>query len=252
MRNYAKAVFVFAALAAVSACGDNNTAAPVAQAPVAKAPANFSQVGDPVVFRVNNSYGATQLIGQQVISIPAGAICDLTSGYGSTFWDQPCAPLVGSVVVTATVFTSPDGQPYVDFQPAMRFSPDKQVMLFMRDGATDPRKLTGVKYCNALLICTDESLSDPSLKPFRISRTHIIGRRVKHFSGYTVNWEGDCPGTAEPIGDGTYYCEVEDGGGATRRSGYMVASGEDITDIMKDDNNNQGDDNKGDKKKDQQ
>jgi hypothetical protein len=252
MRNYAKAFFAFAALAVVSACGDSSTVAPVAQAPVAKAPANYSQVGDPVVFRVDNAYGATQLIGGQVVSIPAGAICDpATSGYGPTYWDQPCDPLVGSVEITATVFTNSFGQPYVDFQPAMRFSPDQQVMVFMRDGTTDPSKLTGMMYCNADLVCVDESLADPSLKPFRVTRSHIIGRRVKHFSGYNVNWEGDCPGTATPIGDGTYYCEVEDGGGAERRSGYMVASGEDITDIMKDDNNNQ-DENKGDKKKDQQ
>ena len=252
MRNYAKAVIALAALAAIGACGDNNAAAPVAQAPVAKAPANFSQVGDPVVFRVDNAVGATQAVNGQVISIPAGAICDLeTSGYGSTFWDQSCDPLVGSVVITATTFTGPDGEPYVDFQPAMRFSPDKQVMLFMREGASDGTKMTAVRYCNAVLYCVDESLADASLVPFRVGDTRIIGRRVKHFSGYVVGYEGDCPGTAEPIGDGTYYCDVGDEGGMTRRSGYMVASGEDITDIMKDDNNNQ-DDNKGDKKKDQQ
>lgn len=252
MRNYAKAVFAFAALAAASACSDNNVAAPVAQAPAVRAPANFSQVGDPIVFRVNNAEGATQLIGNQVISIPAGAICDLsTSGYGATFWDQSCNPLVGSVVITATVFTSPEGQPYVDFQPAMRFSPDKQVVLFMQEGANDGTRMTAIKYCNADLYCVDESLADPSLIPFRIGDTKIIGRRVKHFSGYWLDYGGDCPGTVEDMGDGNYWCEVDDEGGMTRRSGYMVASGEDITDIIKDDNSDQGDD-KGDKKKDQQ
>ena len=236
-RNYAKAFFAFVALAYVGACADN-TAAPVAQAPAIVAPANFSQTGYTVVFRVNNSEGVTKKIGANVINIPAGAICDLTtSGYGKSFWDKPCTPLKGSVVITATVFSGPDGQPYVDFQPAMRFAPNKEVTLFFREGHTDGTRSPTIKYCDALGVCYDESITDVSLRPFRIGKTNILGRRLKHFSGYVVVYEWEGPGTATPLPDGNgYFCED---GGLTRRSGYMVASGEDVSDVMKD--HDQGD-----------
>jgi hypothetical protein len=230
MRNYAKAFFAFGMLAMAGACADN-AAAPVAQAHVIAAPANFSQTGAAVVFRVNNSEGITKKIGAQVINIPAGAICDLTtSGYGKAFWDKPCSPLKGSVVVTATIFQGPNGEPYVDFQPAMRFAPNKEVMLFFREGKTDGTKQPSVLYCDATANCYDESISDAALKVFRIGKTNILARRVKHFSGFTVRYEWECPGTATPLSSGEgYFC---DDGGFTRRSGYMVASGEDVSDVM--------------------
>jgi hypothetical protein len=232
MRNSAKAFFAFAALAMVGACADDNTA-PVALAPAVSAPANFSAAGAPVIFRVNNSEGITKKIGAHVINIPAGAICDLaTSGYGKTLWDKPCSPLKGSVVITATVFSGPDGQPYIDFQPAMRFAPNKEVTLFFREGRSDGTKQPTIEYCDAAGVCIDESITDSSLRPFRIGKTNILGRRVKHFSGYVVRYEWECPGTATPLGDGQgYYCDTD--GGITRRSGYMVASGEDVSEVMK-------------------
>src|SRR3982751_5133224 len=103
-RNSAKAFFAFATLALVSACADNNAVAPTAEAPAFGAPANFLKTGYVIAFRVDNSKGATQLIGDHVINIPANAICDLTtSGYGTTFWNKSCSPMKGSVVITATV-----------------------------------------------------------------------------------------------------------------------------------------------------
>jgi hypothetical protein len=223
MRSYAKAVFTVATMALIGACSDKDAVAPVAETPAIVAPANFLQIGKPVVFRVNNAQGTTQQIGQHVIYIPAGAICDLTtSGYGPTTWDKDCSPLRGNIVITATVFNGLDGQPYVDFEPAMRFAPDKQVMLFFREGRSNTSsQMVSVKYCNALVFCVDESLTDSSLKPFKIGSS-ILGRRLKHFSGYVVAYD-QCAGP----------CAAD--AGLLRRSGYMVASGEDITDVMKDD-----------------
>ena len=74
MRNYARAVFVFSALAMLGACADNNTVAPVEETPAFVAPANFLRVGYVVAFRVENAKGITQKIGDHVISIPANAI----------------------------------------------------------------------------------------------------------------------------------------------------------------------------------
>ena len=219
MRNYAKAFFAFSALAFAGACSDNNTVAPTAEAPAFVAPANFLRIGYVITFRVDNQRGATQKIGDHVLSLPANAVCDLgRSGYGETMWNKSCTPLKGSVVITATVLQGPDGEPYIDFQPAMRFAPNKEAMLFFRE---DKATSVSVKYCNNLGYCVDESLNDPSLKPFRVNR-NIVGRRVKHFSGYVIAYECK-PDEA---------CETS---GMMRRSGYMVASGEDIGDVMKGD-----------------
>jgi hypothetical protein len=241
-RSVAKAFFAFSVLGLAAACADNSAVAPVAQEHVVSAPANFLQVGSSVTFRVYNSYGATQLVGSHLIYIPANAICDFSSGYGPQFWDKSCEPLRGSTTITATVFAGPDGQPYVDFQPAMRFAPNKEVMLFFREGRTDGTKVAGVKFCNEAGYCVDESIADPSLRPFRVGQTSIIGRRVKHFSGYTVTYEEQCLGNILSLGDGNSICDVVEGvvGGLFRRSGYMVASGEDVRDVM-----GQEDDDKG-------
>jgi hypothetical protein len=233
-RNSAKAFFAFAALALVGACADSSAVAPTAEAPAFVAPANFANTGYMVVFRVNNSEGITKKIGNHLINIPAGAICELgKSGYGATQWDKPCDALRGSIVIKATVLEDADGQPYIDFQPAMRFAPNKEVMLFLRQGRNSAMKQLIVNYCNNSGTCMDESLTDASLAPFRIGNTPVIARRLKHFSGYMVAWAGDCLGSIINNGDGTYWC---DGGigGMTRRSGYMVASGEDVSDVMND------------------
>jgi hypothetical protein len=232
-RTYSPAIFALSGLLLLGACADNSTVGPVVHQKTPFHPANFSQVGEEITFRVDNSEGVVKQVGSHVLYIPAGAICDLeTSGYGSTMWDAPCAPMAGSVVLTATVFRGPNGEPYVDFQPSMRFAPEKNVMLFLTDaGSATPQELS-VKYCNDEGTCVDESNTDESLRPFHIANSSIIGRRVKHFSGYFVVFEGECMGSVVSNGDGTFWCEGLNS--LERRSGYMVASGEDITDVMKD------------------
>jgi hypothetical protein len=225
MRNYAKAFFAFAAISMVGACADQNVSAPTVGAKSAafKAPANYLTIGTTTVFTVNNSTGAIQRIEDHVLAVPAGAICALNSTYGSTEWDKPCTPLSGSVTFTATVLQGPDGEPFIDFQPSVRFSPTKQVMLFFKNTSTKAGTLA-VVYCNNLGTCHDESLSDASLKPFRVGTTSMIGRRVKHFSSYTVWTVDECPsGNVTIEGDGTIWCHD---GGLARKSGYMVASGQ--------------------------
>jgi hypothetical protein len=216
-------IAALAALAALGGCADNNTAPPVAEVAARVAPANFSQIGSSVVFSVNNRDGIIQEIGDHVLYMPSNAICDIaSSGYGSTTWDKNCRALRGSITITATIFIGPEGQPYVDFEPAMRFAPDKQVLLFLREGRDSGNHMVQVKYCNQVGYCVDESLADPSLKPFRVDSYSIIGRRIKHFSGYVIAYE-QCPDGLSCQGDG----------GLMRRSGYMVASGENTLDILK-------------------
>ncbi|MEO5567787.1 MAG: hypothetical protein ABIR92_04815 [Gemmatimonadaceae bacterium] len=230
-RNYAKAFFAFVTIGMATACADT-TVAPTAEVSAFTAPASFTKVGQSHTFRVSNNAGSTERIGSHVITIPAGAICDPeTSGYGPTQWDKPCTPLAGSILITATVMVGEENQPYVDFQPALRFSPSKVVMLFLRNGRSSEPAQLGVDYCNNLGVCFDESLDDASLKPFRVGRTSMIGRRVKHFSGYQVTIGARCVGTLTQELDGTWMCVEE---AMARRSGYMVASGKDDEDKDKD------------------
>src|ERR1043165_3117656 len=161
-RNTAKAFFALAALVMVNACADTTAVAPTTEAAPFVAPANFLKTGYVVAFRIDNGKGATQLIGDHVISIPANAICDLTkSGYGTDYWNKSCSPMKGSVVVTATVLKGPDGEPMIELQPAMRFAPNKEVMLFFKDGKSGSKNVS-VNYCNNAGLCVDESLNDPS------------------------------------------------------------------------------------------
>ena len=238
-RTYAKAFLAIVTIGMAGACADSSVA-PTAEVPAFTAPANFARVGNSIVFRVNNSEGITKRLGKHAITIPAGAICDLTtSGYGTTSWDKPCSPLKGSVVITATVLQDGDGQPYVDFQPAMRFAPSKEVVLFLRQGSNTAKKQLTVEFCDNLGFCADESLNDASLKPFRIGTTSILGRRLKHFSGYAIIAGGECQGQVSQDENGNYICDS--GSGMTRKSGYMVASGEDVADVLKEDKDKKSD-----------
>ena len=220
-KNYAKAFFAFAAVGLMSACADNSVA-PVEQAPVAfKAPAAYSTQVGTATFTVNNSTGGVFRLGNHVIAIPAGAICSLTSSYGATEWNKPCTRLSGSVTIKATMMKDDENHPYVDFQPAMRFSPDKEVMLFLKNGFSRNATELGLAYCDNLGNCVDESLNDASLAPFRVGRSSYLGRRLKHFSGYSVTAGRGCIGILTDLGDG-WICLNE---GLLRKSGYMVASG---------------------------
>jgi hypothetical protein len=231
-RNYAKAFFAFVTIGMAGACADSTVAPNAAEVAAFKAPAAFTKVGVTQTFRVYNSQGITQRVGATVINIPAGAICSLTSSYGTTEWDKPCQALQGSVLITATVLYDSEDRPYVDFQPAMRFAPNKEVRLFLKNGrAAQPTELT-VNYCNAALVCVDESITDPTLKTTRVGQTPYMTRRVKHFSGYMIAVGKTCSGYMTQDSEGTWICNSE---GATRKSGYMVASGK--TDEKKDKDN---------------
>jgi hypothetical protein len=221
-RNYAKAFFAFVTIGLAGACADSNVAPTTSQDVVAfTAPAGFDKVEGKITFRVNNKAGIEQRLGDHFISIPAGAICNPgTSGYGPTEWKKSCKPMHGTIMITATMMRDNNNRPYVDFQPALRFSPDKQVMLFLQNGRAPQATTLFVEYCDNAGRCVDESLEDPSLKPFRVGKTSMIGRKLGHFSGYTIGYGQPCSGSLTP--DGTWICDND---GLMRRSGYMVASG---------------------------
>jgi hypothetical protein len=149
------------------------------------------------------SAGGTYRIGDSfyTLTVPANAVCSLSSSYGPGTWDSPCTTLGSdeSITVTATYGITLNG-PAVDFSPALRFSPDAQVTLStslysnVLTSASDyfashPSALRffGMYYETTLgsSLVTDAA-TDPSLVTHVNLNTGIVWRRVKHFSGYSV------------------------------------------------------------------
>jgi hypothetical protein len=150
-------------------------------------------------FDVDPNVNQSLTLGASHLDIPAYAVCDLDeSTYGPGHWDEDCKPQGRRFKLTAVVRNAATDHPSVDFQPALRFSPNKNVnlYLFVTDDATlDASRV--VKYCNATG-CVDESIADPSLASSVDLENRVVFRRIKHFSGYLVSTfaevEGALPG----------------------------------------------------------
>jgi hypothetical protein len=220
-RNYAKAFFAFVTIGLAGGCADSVIAP--SQIVGFKAPAGFNRLVGTESFWVG-AEGITQRLGLHSIEIPSGAICDpAISTYGPGEWDQPCTPLARPIQITATIMEDDRGFPYIDFQPALRFVPTREVNLYLRSGKGPRPQMLNTVYCNNEGVCVDEAANDATLQTRRIGRSAILVRRIKHFSGYSINIGDECPGTVTEELDGTLMCWEDVGN--ERRSGYMVASG---------------------------
>ena len=111
-----------------------------------------------------------------------------TTPYGPNFWNQECAEEQGSVTITAVIRNAQTNSPSIEFSPAMRFSPDRNVQLYLKvDNAATLSSMAKVLYCGPFsTLCTDESVSDSSLRTTIDAANNTVFRRIKHFSGYTV------------------------------------------------------------------
>jgi hypothetical protein len=139
-------------------------------------------------FVIDPSQEQSLSLGASHLDIPANAVCDLaSSSYGAGHWDESCAPQTDTFTITAVVRNAATDHPSVDFEPALRFSPDKNVglYLYVTDDATlDASRL--VEYCNAHG-CVDESIADPSVASNVDLANRVVFRRIKHFSGFMVS-----------------------------------------------------------------
>ena len=136
------------------------------------------------------------VLGLNRLDIPGGAICDLlTSGYGPAFWNRPCDSQKKSVTLTVVIKNSQSAHPEVQFYPAMRFSPNKTVQLFMYAPKVSQKDAKNwlMYYCpdKGMGSCIDESLTDSQLTTYIDYRASVLFRRVKHFSGYVVAENGE-------------------------------------------------------------
>jgi hypothetical protein len=138
-------------------------------------------------FVIDPSQAQSLSLGASHLDIPANAVCDLaSSSYGVAHWEESCDAQTDTFTIRAVVRNAASDHPSVDFEPALRFSPDKQVGLYLfvtNDATLDASRV--VKYCNANG-CIDESVSDPSLVSSVDLENRVVFRRIKHFSGYVV------------------------------------------------------------------
>jgi hypothetical protein len=217
----AKAFFAVVSLAFAGACADS-VSAPTSDVS-AKGPAGFDRVIGVERFRYTPNTGVSKRIGDHMIVMPAGSICDpATSGYGPEFWDAPCTPVNHSIVITATTMADVEGHPYIQFLPDLRFAPTKEVYLYLKDSKHSRAQNLSINWCpTGSATCIDEAALDPSLATERVGKSSILGRRLKHVSGYSITARGDCSGGVTVGDDGGLVCL--DAGFA--RSGYILASG---------------------------
>ena len=149
-------------------------------------------------------------LGPNRLEIPAWAVCKLgTTSYGPEFWNASCTPQTTLVQLTITVKNAASDNPSVDFQPAMRFSPQKVVSLYFYVPNVSQQDATNwvITYCpnagSGLTSlsssnsgsgstgtsggCVNEALTDPDLQTFVDYDANMLFRRLKHFSRYQVD-----------------------------------------------------------------
>ena len=151
-------------------------------------------------FSIDPTRDQVLAIGASQLSIPANAICDLaTSSYGAAHWNESCSLQTEALTITAVVKNAATDHPSIDFQPAMRFSPDKTVSLYLvasNQATLDASRV--MKYCNETS-CVDEALTDSELTSNVDVENKVVFRRIKHFSGYVIAQLADAVEDALPF-----------------------------------------------------
>ena len=144
---------------------------------------------------IDPRYNQSLSLGPNKLVIPAYSICNLlTSGYGPATWNTSCTPHTLPVTITVVIKNSQSDHPQVDFFPAMRFNPTKNVQLFMyvpSVSSTDAANWV-MKYCNDAGACSDESTTDRYLVTYVDKTASVLFRRIKHFSGYLGTGRDEC------------------------------------------------------------
>ena len=138
--------------------------------------------------------GGLFLVGNNAVVFPSQSVCDpATSGYGAATWDLPCTPLQSTLKVHAEVRRS-DGRAWVDFTPSLRFVPSSNpsnwvwMAMYTPDaaGSTDLSKYNILWARSIGGETVDEATSDPSMRTYVDTFLGLSLRRIKHFSGFTI------------------------------------------------------------------
>ena len=178
--------------------------------PSSSGTASFSDMSQDGTYNVSidPNVANTLVMAGSKLEIPAGAVCALgTSGYGSTFWNAPCAPETRVVQLTVTVNSTSGSGASIDFNPALRFNPQSTVMLTLSapNVSRQDAKNWLILYCATSTSttsgngsggsgsgkdgskCINESLTDKDLQTYVDYDLKQLFRRIKHFSRYSVS-----------------------------------------------------------------
>jgi hypothetical protein len=159
-------------------------------------------------FALTSGGGSFNVNGLFTVNFPKNSVCDPDqSTYGPGEWDKPCVTLSAdkTIALQATVQLTSTGVA-VDFQPALRFSPDAQVTistdifapaiaasrsyLYSHPAAARPLAVYYSPSLGSNLIA--DYLSDPGAVTHVDLSTGKIWRRIKHFSGWSQTSGGAC------------------------------------------------------------
>lgn len=169
-----------------------------------------------ISFRISQ-FGGVAKIGEFYLVYPARSVCDPgRSGYGPGEWDNDCATLNRSVQIRAKFWVE-DGRTHADFEPDIRFAPDKKVYLTAfvpeirgQDISDALKAQYGIFYSTRqgnTRYFIDEATVDPSLATVFGERNGVatgrLTRRVKHFSGYYVRSGRVCDESSPDCGGDT-------------------------------------------------
>jgi hypothetical protein len=196
------AIAAAAGLAIIGCSADSSTSPALARGEGAL----LGTVGTIYSFTYNPASALSQRLGKHRIDFPARSVCDpARSTYGPTEWDAPCVALTTPITITAVVSKGPNGYPYLEFSPALRFvpttDPSRYVGLYVWDPSASADPTTRLLFCTGLR-CLDEARLDGSMTTVFDNPNQFIWRRIKHFSGYHVTARGDTTITEDTTGMG--------------------------------------------------
>ena len=143
--------------------------------------------------------GDISVFGVYQLHFPANAVCDpnaadTQAGYAAEAWDSACTPTSGDVAIRATAKWS-NGRLAIDFAPALRFVPSKNVTLstgvfapiiqyYNNAGMTVGFPMYFAQSLDAAPVA--DALTDASVRTVVVGSSGQIYRRIKHFTGYQI------------------------------------------------------------------
>ena len=205
MKIPARQLLTGAALVILSAsCSTDRTVSPHGVPSIAGNPALKSLVvAQTVNLTIPAAGGSLAILDVYNLEVPAGAVCDpdaadTQTGYANAVWDSSCTPANRDIDITATV-KAVNGKLYVDFAPSLRFVPTKRVLLSTNVLApvvqyfSENEQNLGFEFPFSRTIegeSVPDALTDPSLRTVVVGGTGKVYRRVKHFTGYMIVFNG--------------------------------------------------------------
>jgi hypothetical protein len=220
MRPPARLILSGAALLVAASCVNDASVAPSLSAPpsVSASPA-LRALATPTStdFVIPVAGGHIAILGGVYdLDVPANAVCDpqaedSQAGYAAGAWDADCTPATSDITVHATLMWT-HNRLWVDFSPAIRFVPSQTVTLstdlmagavryyaardaagYAYDNSNGRSRKWGIAYSSEIDgRPIDDSKADASVHTQIDFATGKIGRRVRHFSGYSIMTGLEC------------------------------------------------------------